>query len=498
MSIDKYSNQQYSGGVPLRVGDRRFSQDRVRDFWFHMDRLGLSIEDIYGMLPILLSGGVVTQGAGSSLDITAGYGYAKFSVTIPNSFASTPPSTSSADVEAVRVSWGAQNDINAASGNCSVYTVVDDGATVQYVKMRFLETDGNTRARAKATGTYSYEVTPDFDLVVDAVAPTDYDIVLATFTSSGGTYTITTYTANSLSYSSIQDISDKIDLNTLTITANYTITDTDKVNNILADTSNRSLEVDLPTANDNIGRIITISLIENGGSIRIVGDGSDEVLGFREADSVGSFYMFMQGDYCVLESIGSGLWILRSKSISIGSGWINQSDWTSVNLGMCYIAYNTASGSFTLGELITESTSGNTWRILDDTGTEFLCRAISGDGIATNGRTLTGSTSTETANVNGNSKNTFTGLGRTEWVGSMDRVRIELFITKSTTGSWSSHIKVPEQAVSGNIGYKPDLSWSGDVVSVITGSGGVAILDGFTYTVLTTQDYSFYIRAQLL
>jgi len=206
MTIDKYHNQQYSGNVPSRVGDRRYSQDRVRDFWFQMDKLGLSFDDIMGLLPILLSGGVVTQGAGSSLDITAGYGYAKFNVEIPDSFASTPPTKTTGDIEAMRVSWGAQNDINASSANCSVYTVVDDGATVQYVKMRYLETDGNTRNRAKSTGSYAYEVTPDFDLQVDAVAPTDYDILLATFTSSGGTYTITASTTQVLQFPTVADL----------------------------------------------------------------------------------------------------------------------------------------------------------------------------------------------------------------------------------------------------------------------------------------------------
>ena len=194
--IGKHHNQQYGtlGGsnVPLRTGDRRWSQDRIRDFWFHQDRIGQIIADLFDSIPILLSGGVVSQGAGASLNITTGFGYAKFEVDIPDSFASLPPTVTQEDIEAIRVAWAAQTNINAGNANCSVYDITDDGATVHYVKMRYLETDGNTRTRAKYTGSYAYEIIPEFDLQVDDVAPTDYDIELATFTSSGGTYTFLT------------------------------------------------------------------------------------------------------------------------------------------------------------------------------------------------------------------------------------------------------------------------------------------------------------------
>jgi hypothetical protein len=210
MSIKKFFNHFYNGNIPKGTGDRYYVQDFLRDFWFLMDRVGLSVSDITGMLPVLLSGGLVTQGSGSSLDITAGFGYAKYDVTIPDDWSTSPPGTVSNSLEAMRISWVIQNDINASSGNCSVYSVTDDGATVNYVKMKFKPTDGNTRTRAKAAGTYPYEIRPDFDLQVDTTAPGDDDICLTTFTSSGGTYTFIAYEGNTLKYSSVKEINDNL------------------------------------------------------------------------------------------------------------------------------------------------------------------------------------------------------------------------------------------------------------------------------------------------
>lgn len=287
MSIEKYGNQQYSGNIPLRVGDRRFSQDRVRDFWFKMDRMGQIYNDIVNQLPILLSGGVVTQGTGASLDITAGYGYAKFNVEIPNSFASTPPTKLTADVESIRVKWATQNDINASSANCSVYSITDDGVTVHYVKMRYLEENGNTRARAKAVGTYAYEITPSFDLQVDTVAPTNYDILLATFTSAAGTYTITPSTTQVLNYPTIKDINDWINAptNILTKTSNYTILDSDLEGYskllIYVDTNSSNVTITGPTLAANQGKKIEIFVIDDTNLCTFDGEGTETIDGVQ-------------------------------------------------------------------------------------------------------------------------------------------------------------------------------------------------------------------------
>jgi len=184
MAVNKYSNLKYSGDVPLKTGDRRFAQDRIRDFWFIMDHAGLLGQDYnYPDTKFIAYGGVVSKGSGDTLDITAGAGYAPFSAYIPDTWAAFPPVKVAADVAMARIAWAQQT-------NMAIASAVLNGASVNYVKAKYAETDSNTRQRAKAPGTYSYEVTPGYTFTVDTVAPTAYEICLGTFKgSTGGSFT---------------------------------------------------------------------------------------------------------------------------------------------------------------------------------------------------------------------------------------------------------------------------------------------------------------------
>lgn len=187
MTISKKVNTNYSTGIPLFLGDRYYGQDYVRDLHYLRDRIGCVFQDILKDIPIIVSGGIVSQGSGDTLNITACVGYHKESVTIPDTYSTIPPSSTTGVVEAVRVSSTQQTNMAIASATL-------DGATTNYVKLRYLETAGNTRARARKTGTYSYEMIPSFEFVVSSVAPTDYEVCLTTFVgSTGGSFTFTSY-----------------------------------------------------------------------------------------------------------------------------------------------------------------------------------------------------------------------------------------------------------------------------------------------------------------
>lgn len=185
MSILKHLNWKWLTTVPYALGDRYYTQDLVRDFRFLQDVVGNLAYDTFGQtIPRKISGGVVTKGAGDTLNITLGRGWVAHSVEIPDTFASLPPSKMSADVTGVPVAWSAQT-------NLALPLATLDGVAVNYVKVRYLESDGNTRVRAKTTGTYSYETVPSYQFVVDTVAPTIYDLVLTTFVgTAGGAFTI--------------------------------------------------------------------------------------------------------------------------------------------------------------------------------------------------------------------------------------------------------------------------------------------------------------------
>lgn len=190
--ISKHYNYEFDGGAPnlvKNIGDRFYSQDQSRHFNYIMDRFGLSAYDILGDVPCIISGCVATKGAGDTISITTGICYAKYSVTVQNGAWALPPATTSEDIEFMRIKVPVLTDQATTSKNA-------DNATTNYVKMRYNDVDGNTRTRVKKAGTYAYEQTPSYTLVIDDVAPTDYDVVLAEFVTVAGVVPV------SLDYSS--------------------------------------------------------------------------------------------------------------------------------------------------------------------------------------------------------------------------------------------------------------------------------------------------------
>lgn len=186
MDIIRYHNPKYSGtpSIPISVGDRLYAQDFFRNFRHTQSIDGEIYRRMFGLDEAIIEGLIVSQGAGHTLDITAGFAYGKFNVTIPhptNAWA-IPPDIDTQDIVALI-------NVPALIDDMAIPSAVTDGATTNYVKIKYTETDGNTRARAKKAGTYAYEVIPSYTVTVDAVAPTSYEVCLETFTSNGATIT---------------------------------------------------------------------------------------------------------------------------------------------------------------------------------------------------------------------------------------------------------------------------------------------------------------------
>lgn len=183
----KHHNQEYDGGspnLPLALGDRYYSQDLGRDFNYLRNLAGKVLADLGQTLPALVSGGVVTKGAGDTLNITPAVGYVSHEVDLPDAFSSIPPAVIQEDI-VLRAESTQQT-------NMAILSAVLDGSTVNYVKLRYAEVDGDSRARAKKAGSYYYEQSAGFSIVVDPTANTGYDVLLATFTGTGGgAFTIT-------------------------------------------------------------------------------------------------------------------------------------------------------------------------------------------------------------------------------------------------------------------------------------------------------------------
>ena len=184
--INKHGSWKWSATIPLNCGDRYWSQDKIRDFQYLRNLSGDALSRMFYTIPALISGGIVTQTAINTVTISPAIGLVKFSTTIPNTFAAIPPSTTTADV-VVLVQSTQQTQL-----------AVTAGSSTNYVKLKYLEADGNTRVRSKKAGTYAYENTDSFQFVINNVSPTAYDLVLASFTNSGGTFTIQQYPCTSL------------------------------------------------------------------------------------------------------------------------------------------------------------------------------------------------------------------------------------------------------------------------------------------------------------
>jgi hypothetical protein len=189
-------NQNYDGGspnIPENVGDRFYSQDLGRDFWFNYNEVGKSIKEIFQAYPILLDDAAVVQGSSyHEIDIPISKGWCNYEVRVPDSFSSIPPTTKLEDI-ITKVESVALTDFDIQS------TATLDGVTTNYVKLRYKETDGNSRTRAKKSGTYVYEKIPSYEIVVNSISNTDYDILLATLVGDDSTFlTITNQTATEI------------------------------------------------------------------------------------------------------------------------------------------------------------------------------------------------------------------------------------------------------------------------------------------------------------
>ncbi len=175
-------NHNYSGGFPIAVGDRYYSQDIFRDFVYLMEKSGLAITDIIGNIPYLVSGGYVTNGTNwDDIDITAAIGYHEYDVTVPDSFASLPPTTTTETLRAIRVESTVQSDFDISGATL-------DGSTVNYLKMEYQETNGNIRNRAKKAGSYNYEIIDSLLLTADSTPGTSKQVTVATFIGDGSSF----------------------------------------------------------------------------------------------------------------------------------------------------------------------------------------------------------------------------------------------------------------------------------------------------------------------
>lgn len=269
--------------------------------------------------------------------------------------------------------------------------------------------------------------------------------------------------------------------------ADYIITDTDGIGVVLADPSTKDVLITLPTLADNQGRKIIVKVTATGGGVKLDGEGAETI--------DGKAYFIMQRAYDFMEVIaGPSEWHILSCCLSINSGFVNTADWTNRELWAPSITYNNLTGTFQAGELVTETPGGNTWRIITDSGSVLTVKEATGTGIATNGRTLTGSSSGATATVNGNNKDADANILHNFNI-SYTELKFMLFVSSDATEANSRLIGIwAEGGADRGLQVFPV---SDNACKLQTGSNGMVYQVDSTgaFVALDTEDYYFKILA---
>ncbi len=277
MALSKKHNFDFSAGVPLAVGDRYYSQDLLRDWYYLLDQIGLLLYDMTGITGKCIMGGWTINTAGANNDcinLVAGSGYVPWSVTVPTTPWAMPPSTASEAMSWIRV-------FTSLISNFSLITAGADGGgvTVNHLKIAFAWATADTRLRAKLTGTYAYAQNPSYVLTCNSTPATSNEIDIGEIVWNSTTHAITiTYpnrTANGTTGTGkiVVDTNPTITsptLNTPLITiktitngTNYPITNTDGYSIIKSNYSSAS-SCTMPQASANTGRRIKTVNINTG------------------------------------------------------------------------------------------------------------------------------------------------------------------------------------------------------------------------------------------
>jgi hypothetical protein len=406
--LTKKFNLKYNATLPFNVGDRYYSQDMIRDFRYLTNQANQIVPAMTGgKTKCILSGGDVTSGFYTfmQINITALEAFVLYSVEIPNSFTGLPPSKTSEDIY-VPIKVPALTNIPLAS-----YGTVLDGITINYIKIAFKETNGNTRNRAKAVGNYNYEILDDYLLTINPVVPTNYEICLGTVVSNN---------LNMIAFSPLlRDFGfGMFDTNLSYIIprslSTFTIQNSYPYNFYMWDNASTLLESQLGTDNRTFNlpdatlfkyrKIKIMNLYISSGYTNIVPFGTQKI------NDNSNFYLTRKS-YVELISDGSNWKITDLKFQPFRTGYINCTLWTGRLLGQVRILLNPvgAIGNNVTGDTVTESISGNTGivsRFEFAGGNYYLwVENITGTGLFTVGRTLTFAMTGQTTTIGATTTN---------------------------------------------------------------------------------------------
>lgn len=188
--IKYHHNRDYNGGspnLPEALNDRYWGQDWQRDFWYLLEKAGITIKDI-STHGLLYKESDVTEGSSvTEINIPECVGYAKHQVTIQDEAEEwqVPALTKTVDIESIRIYSEAVVDFDISGATL-------DGSTTNYLKIAYAEKNERSRQKIFDMPTWNFEKGIDVVITADDTEPTEYEFLLATFVGNGtDTLTIT-------------------------------------------------------------------------------------------------------------------------------------------------------------------------------------------------------------------------------------------------------------------------------------------------------------------
>lgn len=186
MKLPRHHNHEYTGQIPKGAGDRYYAQDLARDFWMLKDSAGRTILDTIGV-PIITTGGKVTRLTATTIDVEKCVAYVEFDVEVIDTFTGFPPTKRTQTVIARAESGFDGSDDSIASETVDITTLPGYVAGAQTYKLllKYVDKDGDSRARAFAAGSYNYEKIPSYAFSLTTGSPGNDAAVVAIITTDG-------------------------------------------------------------------------------------------------------------------------------------------------------------------------------------------------------------------------------------------------------------------------------------------------------------------------
>ena len=169
----KKFNHNYENGIPLGVGDRYYAQDLSRDNRYLQTLALRGLSAIYDTDSGILNGLQLTKKSESLLGLTAGIGYCHCAVTIVDDDQpwTVPPQTKTEDILGL---------VDIETQDIQITPEMKNGSK-HYVKAVYKEKIVQSRTRQASDGSYGYVVADDYEIKIDEIEPTKYEVLLGTF-----------------------------------------------------------------------------------------------------------------------------------------------------------------------------------------------------------------------------------------------------------------------------------------------------------------------------